>query len=63
MQNAEIKDPTISMPRLTVMYKDSSLHFQKSGTCDSPRLGKKGLFAKHLKYLFTEAFCTPENAY
>lgn len=41
-----IKDTTISMPRLTVMYKDSSWSFQKSVTTL-----RKGLFAKHLEYL------------
>jgi len=34
---------------LQFMYKDSGWSFQKNGT--SPRLGRKGLFAKHLKYL------------
>lgn len=50
-----IKDTTISMPRLTVMYKDSSWSFQKSVTTL-----RKGLFAT--PGIFTEAFCTPDKA-
>ena len=49
VQNGEIKDPTISMPRLTVMYKDSSWSFRNSVT--KPRFKRKWLFAKHLEYL------------
>ena len=42
VQNGEIKDPTISMSRLTVMYKDS---------VTKPGFKKKWVFAKHLEYL------------
>lgn len=46
LQNGEIKDPTISMLRLTVMYKDFNWSFQKSVTTL-----RKGRFVKHLEYL------------